>query len=77
MVTYLVSGVLMLAGVVALIWVTRLVFTPREIHVKVRTSFRQVWMCDHCEAVVTKRNSGEHGVHCAQRPAGARPTLPS
>ena len=71
MVTYVVVGVVVLAGVVALIWVTRLVFTPREIHVKGRTAFGKLWMCDHCEAVVRKRNFGEHGVHCAQRPAEA------
>ena len=71
MATYVMVGVLALAGVVALIWVARLVFTPKEIHVKARTSFGPLWMCDHCEAVVTQRNSGEHGVHCAQRPAAA------
>jgi hypothetical protein len=71
MVTYVVVGVLAVAGVVALIWLTRLVFTPKEIHVKGPTSFGELWMCDHCEAVVTKRNSGEHGVHCAQRPVAA------
>ena len=71
MVTYVMAGVFVLVGVVALVWLTRLVFVPREIHVKGRTSFGQVWMCDHCGAVVTKRNVGEHGVHCAHRPAGA------
>ena len=71
MVTYLLIGLLTLAGVVAFIWVMRLVFTPKEIHAKGRTSFGPLWVCDHCQAVVTKRNSGEHGVHCAQRPAGA------
>jgi hypothetical protein len=71
MVTYVVVGVLTLAGVVALIWVTRLVLVPKEIHVKSRTSFGVLWMCDHCEAVVRKRNFQEHGVHCAQRPAEA------
>ena len=74
MVTYVLAGLLTLAGVVALIWVTRLVFTPREIHVTERTSFGPLWTCDHCQAVVTKRNSGEHGVHCAQRPASAGKT---
>lgn len=71
MVTYVLAGLLALAGVVALVWVTRLVFNPREIHVKGRTSFGPVWTCDHCQTVVTKRNSREHGVHCPQRPTGA------
>ncbi len=71
MLTYVVSGVLALAGVVALVWLTRVVFTPKEIHVKGRTSFGQVWMCDHCGRVVTHKTFGEHGVHCAQRPAEA------
>jgi len=70
MVTFVVVGVLVLAGAAALIWATRVVFTPKEIHVKGRTAFGQVWLCDHCDEVVTKRNFGEHGVNCAKRPVG-------
>jgi hypothetical protein len=64
----IVSAVLVLAGLAALIWVTRLVFSPRDIYRKGRTAFGDVMCCRHCDAVVTKDNIQEHGVNCPKRP---------
>jgi hypothetical protein len=70
-VTYLiVLGLVVLAGVAALWWVARLVFSPPEIYRKGRTSFGDVMCCRHCDAVVTKDNIEEHGVNCPKRPPG-------
>lgn len=67
--TYLiVLGLVVLAGIAALWWVGRLVFSPREIYRKGRTSFGDVMCCRHCDAVVTKDNVQQHGVDCPKRP---------
>ncbi len=67
--TYLiVLGLVVLAGIAALWWVARLVFSPREIYRKGRTSFGDVMCCRHCDAVVTKDNIQEHGANCPKRP---------
>jgi len=58
------------AGVAVVWWVTRLVFTPKEIYTKKRSSaFGPIYCCLHCDTVITRGNRGEHGVNCAKRPA--------
>jgi len=76
-VVYLVVlGLLALAGVVALAWLARPVFSPRDICRKGRTSFGDVICCRHCDAAVTKDNMQEHGVDCWKRPP-KQPERPS
>ena len=61
-------GIIVLFGLVAIIWVAKLVFTPKEIYTKGRTPFGPVQRCRHCDAVVTQKNYREHGVNCPHRP---------
>ncbi len=68
MIYVIVLGLLVLAGVAALVWVARLVFSPREIYRKGGTAFGDVMCCRHCNAVVTKDNIHDHGVNCPKRP---------
>ena len=66
---YLVTlGLVILSFLALLVWVAKLVFSPREIYQGPSTAFGQVFYCRHCDAVVTRRNLHDHGVNCPRRP---------
>jgi hypothetical protein len=68
---YLIALGLIVAGmIVVFLYVAKRALSPTEIDPDPRSRV-PIMRCRHCHTVVTKRDAGQHGVNCPQRPGAS------